>query len=100
MAVRGVVREWHAAEGWGVIDSAETPGGCWAHFSVLRMPGYRQAEQGQTVRFDFEEGWQDGYQYRAVRVEIDGVEPVEAEVKRGGTSAYRSRLVIEDPSES
>ena len=98
MTARGVVREWHAAEGWGVIDSAETPGGCWTHFSVLRIPGYRESKRGQTVSFEFEEGWQDGYQYRAVRVEIDGIEPAEPVPNNPDKTAYRSRLGDERPA--
>jgi len=37
-AATGTVREW-AEEGWGVVDSAETPGGCWVHWSVVHEPG-------------------------------------------------------------
>jgi CspA family cold shock protein len=92
---RGVVREWHAAEGWGVIDSSETPGGCWAHFSALRMPGYHTAEPGQAVTFEFEQGWQDGLDYRATRVEIDGVEVIEPE-SGSDPNAYRSLLIVQD----
>jgi CspA family cold shock protein len=95
----GVVREWHAAEGWGVIDSADTPGGCWAHFSVLQLPGYRSAEVGQTVTFEFERGWQDGYNFRAIRVEIDGIEPTAPEPNTADGTALRSRLILEGPSE-
>ena len=36
--VAAIVREWHADLGWGVLDSPETPGGCWAHFSVIGTP--------------------------------------------------------------
>ncbi|MFF7232620.1 hypothetical protein [Streptomyces sioyaensis] len=35
MAAIGIVREWHSDEGWGVIDSDTTPGGCWAHFGSV-----------------------------------------------------------------
>ena len=40
-------------EGFGVIDSAETPGGCWAYFSVIVMDGYRRLQAGQRVSFTF-----------------------------------------------
>ncbi|BCB90592.1 S1 domain-containing protein [Phytohabitans suffuscus] len=63
------VREWRDDEGWGVLDSADTPGGCWAHFSSIDMPGYRVLERGGTVRLTWESPGQDGYEYRAVRVE-------------------------------
>ena len=67
MAV-GVVREWHDADGWGVLDSDETPGGCWAHVSYLRMDGHARALPGQRVTFTYEPGPQDGFDYRAVRL--------------------------------
>ena len=70
MAV-GVVREWHHADGWGVLDSDETPGGCWAHFSHLRMAGYHQVLPGQPVTFSYEKGPQDGFDFRAVDVWIE-----------------------------
>src|SRR5687767_5224347 len=33
--VRATVREWHNDLGWGVLDSPETPGGCWIHYSAI-----------------------------------------------------------------
>jgi len=62
------VREWRDDEGWGVLDSSDTPGGCWAHFSHLDMPGYHTLSMGQVVRLDWESPGQDCYDYRAVRV--------------------------------
>jgi CspA family cold shock protein len=62
------VREWRDEEGWGVLDSPDTPDGCWVHFSHLEMPGYRGLDPGQVVRLDWEAPGQDGYGYRAVRV--------------------------------
>jgi len=64
----GTVREWSADEGWGVIDSPETPGGCWAHFSAIEMAGYRSLTARQHVSFEFETAHQDGYHYRAITV--------------------------------
>jgi CspA family cold shock protein len=69
MNVHGTVRDWHDDEGWGVLDSDETPGGCWADFSVLEVQGYRSLVPGQAVRFDWERTWQDGYGFRALRVQ-------------------------------
>ncbi len=68
MGVDGTVREWHDEDGWGVLDSPETPGGCWAHFSMVQVDGYRSLLEGQAVHFEWERGWQDGYDFRAVRV--------------------------------
>lgn len=81
--VRAVVREWHKDEGWGVIDSAETPGGCWAHFTAIEAPvieggdGYQISEYkvvapGATVDLIWEEATQDGFDYRAVRLKSEG----------------------------
>lgn len=68
MASRGRVRIWHNEEGWGVIDSESTPGGCWAHFSAVRVPGYRAPTRDQQVLLEFEAADQDGYSFRAVQV--------------------------------
>lgn len=65
-AVAGVVKSFDATEGWGVIDAPEVPGGCWVHFSVIQMPGYRQLHAGQQVRFTFKAPGQDGWPYRAL----------------------------------
>jgi CspA family cold shock protein len=64
------VREWYEGERWGVLDSAETPGGCFAHYSALEMDGYRSLAPGQHVEMEWEApGFkQDGYDFRAVRV--------------------------------
>ncbi|WP_329248878.1 cold shock domain-containing protein [Actinoallomurus sp. NBC_01490] len=63
-----LVREWRSEEGWGVLDSAETPGGCWAHFSNIAASGYRELNAGQRVHLEWESPGQDGYDFRAIRV--------------------------------
>ncbi|UWZ40222.1 cold shock domain-containing protein [Dactylosporangium roseum] len=55
-------------EGWGVLDSPETPGGCWTHFSAVAMEGFRSLEPGQSVRLEWESPGQDGYAFRATHV--------------------------------
>lgn len=65
------VREWHDEEGWGVLDCAQTPGGCWAGFAAVEMDGYRVLVPGRQVTLAEWEGpgaEQDGYDYVAVRV--------------------------------
>ena len=75
--VHSVVREWHEDEGWCVLDSAETPGGCWAHYSAIettlieRSGGeevyeYRAVRPGDIVELTWEQPGQDGFAYRAV----------------------------------
>lgn len=95
--VRGVVQEWHAEDGWGVIESSSTPGGCWAHDSALQMEGFRSLQEGRRVEMEFETADQDGYSFRAVRVWAEGEEPVG--LSEGGTigrpGAYSSSLTIE-----
>jgi CspA family cold shock protein len=75
MISHGVVREWDDDQGFGVIDSPDTPGGCWAHFSSIVMDGYRCLIAGDPVAFTCEAGPQDGYDYRAVLVWPPGAEP-------------------------
>lgn len=64
----GTVREWYDDLGWGVLDSPNTPGGCWAHYSVVEMEGFRSLTPGDAVTFDVERARQDGYDFRATRV--------------------------------
>src|SRR4051812_46447152 len=68
MRTTGTVRFWLDDEGWGVVDSLATPGGCWVHFSSLEMPGFKQLRAGTPVQFVYEELDQDGYPFRAVTV--------------------------------
>ena len=91
----GVVREWHAEEGWGVLDSASTPGGCWAHFSAVQVEGYRSLTPADIVHFTFEAAEQDGHSFRALDVWPPGVEPG-VRLTEGTTSSdgFSSRLTI------
>jgi len=68
--ITATVREWYEEEGWGVLDSPETPGGCFAHFSDIEATGYRTLSAGQRVQLEWEApGFQqDGYDFRALRV--------------------------------
>lgn len=68
--VIATVREWHDEDGWGVLDSPETPGGCWGHFSAIETDGFGTLSAGQKVDLTWEApGFpQDGYDYRAVSI--------------------------------
>jgi CspA family cold shock protein len=95
MYVHGVVREWLGDEGWGVIEAPETPGGCWAHFSVIVMPGYHELVQGQGVTFTFDKAVQDGFAFRATGVWPPGVRPgTRLQSSEAASDAYSSRLTI------
>lgn len=66
----GVVRDYDDREGFGVIDSLDTPGGCWFHYSMIEVPGRKSLFAGQLVRFTFEgDVEQDGFVFRALRVQ-------------------------------
>lgn len=45
--VTATVREWRDEEGWGVLDSPETPGGCFGHYSDIQAPGFRTLSPGR-----------------------------------------------------
>ncbi len=77
--VVATVREWHEDLGWGVLDSSETPGGCWTHYSniesaVLRrednaeVSEYKVLKVGEVVALAWEAPGQDGFDFRAVAV--------------------------------
>ncbi|PBC83794.1 'Cold-shock' DNA-binding domain-containing protein [Streptomyces sp. 2224.1] len=57
-------------EGRGVLDSPETPGGCFGHFSDIQMTGFRTLAPGQQVDLTWEApGFkQGGYDYRALAI--------------------------------
>lgn len=65
----GTVRRWEGEEGWGVLDSEDTPGGAWAHYSEIIGTGFRTLTPGQVVRFEIESHGHDGYDYRASNIE-------------------------------
>ncbi|HWS39623.1 MAG TPA: cold shock domain-containing protein [Actinoplanes sp.] len=97
--VRGTVRFWNEDDGWGVIDSPETPGGCWAIFGSAAMAGYVVFRAGDEVALEWEAPGQDGWPFRAVRFWPWGAEPVER--ASGGGGAYRSVLTLsfDDPED-
>jgi len=90
----GIVREWHSAEGWGVIDSPNAPGGCWAHQSHLDMAGFRDLHAGQHVELTFDDRGQDGCPFRAIRVVVPGVSVSPTFGTGVPSDAYGSRVVI------
>ena len=93
MSTRARVTEWHDDEGWGVVESAATPGGCWVHCSSVLVAGPGTLRPGTVVELTFEEGEQDGYGYRAVEVWPDGTTPVR-NAREGSPSGYASSLTL------
>jgi cold shock protein len=90
----GSVRHFDADEGWGVIDGPDVPGGCWVHFSVIAVDGYRALARGQRVSFRAEIANQDGFAYRAVKVWTDAVEPADQPCTPRSSAAYSSTLTL------
>jgi CspA family cold shock protein len=102
MQSEGTVRSWSDADGWGVIDSPATPGGCWVHFSNVVCEGFRRLTPGDHVTFTYEALRQDGFDYRAILVWPPGIEPgtPQRPPHEGPSAAYRSSLTIRWPDGS
>ena len=64
----GTVKFYNATKGWGGIESAETPGDVWVHFSAIDGSGYRELIAGEPVEFRYETAKQDSWNYRATWV--------------------------------
>lgn len=94
MTTTGSVRSWFGEEGWGVIDSADTPGECWTHFGDVLVLGYKELTAGQLVNLDWEPAEQGGYRFRAIRVWPTRTDPIETPPVTGSSSAYSSTLTI------
>lgn len=90
---QATVRTWDDEQGWGVLDSDATPGGCWAHFAALDFDGYRTLSPGQQVQLTAESPGQDGYPWRAVRVVVEGKPPANPDESNAG-GAYASDLTV------
>jgi cold shock protein len=97
VASEGTVREWSDARGFGVLDSADTPGGCWFHFSSVVAEEQASPRPGDRITFTYQTVPQDGFSYRALLVWPPGVRPGTPLPERrndGPSAAYQSRLTI------
>jgi CspA family cold shock protein len=92
VAVEARVRVWHDEKGWGVVDSPETPGGCWVHFSHIEQDGYRSLRGVETVELEFVPARQGRYRFTAVRVRVPGQAATVAPEDAG---AYASSVTLE-----
>lgn len=89
MTSTGQIRSWDAEEGWGVIESPETPGGCWVHSSAW-LSGDWDPPPGTPVEFTYAPGRQDGYAFRAIEAWPQGDEPVRQDATSEESSVYSS----------
>jgi cold shock protein len=73
--VEGFCKSWDDDAGWGVLTSPDVPGELFAHFSSIDAVGFKSLSPGEHVRFDWESypPGQDGYFYRATRVQQAGL---------------------------
>ena len=62
------VREWHAELAWGVLDPPTSLGAMGA-FQHIDRTGFRALTVGAAVRLDWEPAQQDGYAFRATRIQ-------------------------------
>jgi cold shock protein len=93
MAILATIRRWNTHRAWGVLDSPETPGGCWAHLSNIARPGPWDIQPGDEYMLEWEHAQQDGFAYRAVRMWPAGTAPIDP-VIRHNSSAYSSSLTL------
>ncbi|EEX91859.1 cold shock-like protein CspD [Vibrio orientalis CIP 102891 = ATCC 33934] len=52
----GTVKWFNNAKGFGFICSEGEDGDVFAHYSTIKMDGYRTLKAGQQVNFEVEEG--------------------------------------------
>ena len=76
MTSSGRIRSFDDEEGWGVIESPDTPGGCWVHFSAWSAQESVFPRVGAPFAFIYEEGPQDGYDFRALEAWPQDADPV------------------------
>ena len=66
--IRGTVKWFNNAKGYGFISMEEGGDDVFAHFSAIDMDGYKTLKQGQRVEFELVEG-PKGLQ--ATRIQFD-----------------------------
>ncbi|MFB4196350.1 cold-shock protein [Streptomyces carpaticus] len=95
----GRVSAWHREEGWGVIESDDTPGGTFTHFSVIDEPAHQfhDLNVGEQVSFEWEAAAQDNFNFRASRVKrmtSPSSSHENRHVKARGEVGYQSSLEV------
>jgi cold shock protein len=84
------VERWDDVEGWGAFAAtADTPGGAFVHFTVIRMDGFRTLRPGQDVEAVVEDREQDGYAYQAT-VLVPRSDPLPGPVSRNAPWRFES----------
>ena len=56
MAIRGTVKWFNSAKGFGFIEPQEGGNDVFAHYSEIEMEGYKTLSEGQEVEYELEDG--------------------------------------------
>ncbi|MDT2007283.1 hypothetical protein FXW78_27220 [Rhodococcus opacus] len=93
MTTTGVVRSWSPQEMWGIIDSDETPGGCWTLFHSVAVEGFPVLREGHQVEFEWDtlDSPMHGCDFYTIRAWPAGSEPY---VAPPSDSPFSSRVWI------
>ncbi|MGI9293995.1 MAG: cold shock domain-containing protein CspD [Pseudomonadales bacterium] len=74
----GVVKWFNNAKGYGFILSEDSSGDIFAHYSAIKMDGYKTLKAGQKVQFTTEDG-PKGVHAVDIQAIDDTTEPVTTE---------------------
>lgn len=85
MASTGVVREWHFADQWGVIDSDDTPGGAHASSHAVRIEAF--ADLDRSPDFGLPPGTEVEFEWGDADEPIDGMRYIVERVWPHGRTA-------------
>lgn len=69
----GTVKWFNNAKGFGFICPEGEDGDVFAHYSTIKMDGYRTLKAGQQVTFEVEEGPKGYHASSVVPVEVQAI---------------------------
>lgn len=89
------LQEWYADEGWGVLSSSATPGGCWFLFDTIQGHNPDSMTVGNAYCVDYESAEQDGYHFRATWVWPSGEDRQADIVTQSSSGSFGSLLKLD-----
>jgi CspA family cold shock protein len=93
MPTSGIVRDWNADEGWGVVDVDDIRGGIWVHFSAIDGRSFGYLTPGESVTVEWEEISHPPFPVQATRVIPEG--KAGSATAGSNTGVLNSHLTIE-----